>query len=392
MPTRKIKDPKWESIKSFVREYAWVQEGEEVLIVYDEKTPTNVLKLVIKACEEEKIKNLSLLKAPLAKGRKGAVEGAWVDAKYRPVPKVVFDAAKAADTTISFSEVLKGLHHNFYGHTLAYYYGKKLMAGDRLITHLNSEAAPPRFPRELLRQIFIKVRNKLWAATEAGKKLRVTHPWGTDLTYTASPGNVAPVDMIPEYPPPKGYTCFDGHDFVRAVTGTNPPDLADGVVVSRFCKDIGGMLKNPVKFTFIKGWCEKIEGKEEAKKIEEILADDKYNRRLQEVHIGLNPKVSTYTKEKKLTYEGTSGAGNMHMAIGREEADYADGEWIPSSSQHITIAYLPKINWWIGEEQIMEKGRLKLLDEDPEIIKLARKYGDPNKLLKQADWPKKDIP
>jgi hypothetical protein len=381
----------WETVKIFVREYAWVQEGEEALIVYDDKTPPDILAMVVRACEEQKVRNVSLLKVPPAVQKKGAVEGAWVDAKYRPIPKAVYEAVRAADVTISFSATVKGLHHNYFMHTLGFYHGKKIMHGDRLLQHMGSDAAPPQFPRELLFQIFSRMRDKLTGALEAGKACRVTQPWGTDLVYTASPGNVAPVDMVPEFPPPKGYTCFDGHDFVRVVTGTNPPDMADGVVVSRFCKDIGGMLEHPVKFTFEKGWCTKIEGKKEAKTIEGILAGDKYNRRLQEIHVGLNPRVSSFTKEGKLTYEGTSGTGNMHMAVGREESDFAGGEWMPSSSQHITIAYLPKINWWFGDEQVIKNGRLCVLDE-PAMIKLASKYGDPKKLLKQKDWPAKMIP
>ncbi len=382
----------WESVKSFVREYAWVQEGEEVLIVYDETIDQDLLQMLVKACEEEKVKNICLLKAPLvSKVRKGAVEGSHVDKKYRPLPKAIYEAVKAADVTIGMGEIIKRTHHNIYLHHLCYYYGKKLMDGDRLVRHIGTEGAPPRFPRELLLQIFNKVRDKLLEATIAGKKLRVTHPWGTDLAYTGLPGNVAPFETVPRFPPAKGFTCFDGHNHVRAVIGTNPPETADGVVVSRFCKDIGGMLKNPVKFTFVKGWCEKIEGKEEAEKIKAILGDDKFNRRFEEIQFGMNPKVSTFNKEGKLTYEGTCATGNMHIAVGREEANYAGGEWILSSSQHITIAYLPKINLWFGEEMVVENGRLKVLD-DPEIIKLASKYGDPKKLLKQTDWPEKDIP
>jgi hypothetical protein len=48
----------------------------------------------------------------------------------------------------------------------------------------------------------------------------------------------------------------------------------------------------------------------------------------------------------KVTYEGTAGAGNIHVAIGREVGRYA-------SSQHITIAFLPKVTLYADGEYLI---------------------------------------
>lgn len=93
--------------------------------------------------------------------------------------------------------------------------------------------------------------------------------------------------------------------------------------------------------------------------------------------MGLNAKASAYKAPGKLTYDGTAGAGNIHVAIGREVGRYA-------SSQHITPAFLPAVTLTADGEYLIKDGRLTVFD-DPDIRKVAAKYGDPDKLLAQVD-------
>ena len=140
---------------------------------------------------------------------------------------------------------------------------------------------------------------------------------------------------------------------------------------------MGGDLKEPLTVKFVDGWAEEITGGEEAARITSIIGEDRNNRRVQEIMMGLNPKASAYKETGKLTYDGTSGAGNVHFAIGREVGRYA-------SSQHITIAFLPRVTLYADKERLIDDGRLTVLD-DPDVRKVAAKYGDPDKLLQQVD-------
>ncbi len=122
---------------------------------------------------------------------------------------------------------------------------------------------------------------------------------------------------------------------------------------------------------------EEATGGEGAKKIEALIAGDRYNRRIQEITMGLNPKATAYRKDGRITYYGSPGAGNIHVAIGREVGRYA-------SSQHITIAFMPKVTLYADSCLLINKGRLTVLD-DPSMRDFASHYGDPDKLLSQID-------
>ena len=236
-----------------------------------------------------------------------------------------------------------------------------------------TEAA--RFPREILK----KVGEKVFEIVRNGSRFHLTHPLGTDLRFTSSPGEWGPSTAnIPTNPIPPTLE-YDTHQIGRGVIGYIPTEEvdADGVVVSNFCKDIGGNLSTPIKLTFVKGWCEEIEGGQEAEEFEKLVGDERNNRHLQEVMYGLNPKFSAFTKDGKITYAGAPGAGNIHVAIGREIGKYM-------SSVHLTPAFLPKASLYVDEQPLIDKGRLVVFDTE-EVIEVARKYGNPDELLSQVD-------
>ncbi len=356
-------------LKVWIDEWAQVKGGEDVLVVADTKTDQTVLDLVVMLATERGARVTTCIAPPMPVAS-GAMEGSHIGEKYAPLPKPLFEAVKAADRVLTLGGTSG---HNLYWHILNYEYKAPtipLGPGASDPDWLLSEAS--RFPRELLRQIDLKFSR----IVQEGKLFRLTHPVGTDLTFTALPGNWTSIDNIPPYPAPSK-VMFVWHPLGRGATGANPPETADGIVVSPYCKDLGGALKEPVKFTFIDGWCTVVEGGSEAEKIKQLIGDDPNNRRIEEIEHGLNPKMSAYTSGGQVTYSGSGGAGNVHLSIGREEGRYA-------SSEHITIAFLTKVTFYVDGKLLINKGRNMVLD-DPEIREIAKKYGKPDKLLSQVD-------
>ena len=65
---------------------------------------------------------------------------------------------------------------------------------------------------------------------------------------------------------------------------------------------------------------------------------------------------------------------------------YRAGEWGGLGNKHFQLGNLPKISLRAGDRQVVADGRLLALG-DPEIREAARRYGDPDELLRQFEWP-----
>jgi 2,5-dihydroxypyridine 5,6-dioxygenase len=353
-----------DTLNYWVDVYVRATKGDDILITADEKTNKMVLE-VVKELVLQRGARLTVCIVPAPPLAEGAEDGSHIGEKFIEMSPSLYAARKAANKLIDLGGVPD---HNPYVTSLDYT-GKArryhLMHGNKRMEYLLTEFA--RFPRAIL----VATSHKVLEIVRAARRFRLLHPWGTDITFEGIPGN---------WGPPNGALFASGYGkfrLGRMTVGCNPPETCDGVVVSKYSKDVGGDLKEPVTVRFVDGWAEEVTGGEAAEKIRAIIGEDRNNRRVQEIMMGLNPKASAYKENGKLTYDGTSGAGNIHFAIGRELGRFA-------SSQHITIAFLPRVTLYADGEILINDGRLTALD-DPEVRKIAAKYGDPDKLLKQVD-------
>ncbi len=355
-----------DTLNYWVDEYVRAKKGEDILITADEKTNKMVLEVVTELVSQRGAR-VTVCMVPPPPLAEGAEEGSHIGEKFIEMAPSLYEARKVADKLIDLGGIPD---HNPYVTSLDYDYKARryhLQHGNKRAEYLLTEFA--RFPRAIM----VETARKVFEKVRAARTFRLVHPWGTDLTFEAIPGN---------WGPPNGSMPASGwgkYRLGRAVIGCNAPETCNGVVVSRYSKDLGGDLKQAIKVKFADGWAEEVEGGEEAAKVRSLIGDDRNNRRIQEIMMGLNPKASAYkdAEKKKLTYDGTAGAGNIHIAIGREVGRFA-------SSQHITVAFLPKVTLYADKEYLIKEGRLTVLD-DPEVRKVAAKYGDPDKLLKQVD-------
>ncbi len=352
-----------DTINYWVEEYVGPKRGEEILITADNETNKMVLELVTEMVSQKGARVVVCLVPPAVV--EGAEEGSHIGQRFIEMPRILFEARKAADKLIDLGGIPD---HNPYVTRLDYEYKARrytLQRGSKRPEFLLTENA--RYPRAIMVEVARKVFEKLWAS----RNFRLLHPWGTDLTFEAIPGNWGhPNANMPA-------SGWGKYRLGRAVIGCNPPETCNGVVVTKYCKDLGGDLKQPLKVKFVDGWAEEVEGGVEAEKVKVLVEEDRNNRRIQEIMMGLNPKSSAYNEVGKITYEGSNGAGNIHIAIGREVGRF-------TSTQHITIAFLPKVTLYADGEYLIKEGRLTVLD-DQEIRKVAARYGDPDKLLSQID-------
>ncbi|HEX9880849.1 MAG TPA: hypothetical protein VGB25_11690, partial [Candidatus Binatia bacterium] len=65
---------------------------------------------------------------------------------------------------------------------------------------------------------------------------------------------------------------------------------------------------------------------------------------------------------------------------------FRKGEWGRIGNKHFQLGNIPKVSLWAGDEPIFDQGRLLAL-ESPAVREEARRYGNPDELLRQFDWP-----
>ncbi|MBI4333250.1 MAG: hypothetical protein HY673_18455 [Chloroflexi bacterium] len=235
-----------------------------------------------------------------------------------------------------------------------------------------------RFPPEL----YWAIMKKSYDFVKGGKVIKVTSENGTNCVSRVPDAlgflGVPIDDTGNPGPPPPGSGEFNMFPF--GVLGVIPINPANGTLVYDALLGLRGLLKEKVELTVENTFITRIEGGWEAGWFHNLI-DRTKAKGVQWVDIwaetmwGLNPKASV---QRGLNYihireaEMTRHAGVLHFGIGRGgQGFHWDG-----------IVIKPTV--LIDDVPLIQDGRLLVLD-DPEIIALAREFGDPKELL--ADTP-----
>lgn len=240
---------------------------------------------------------------------------------------------------------------------------------------LNSDYS--RFPPEII----FRMIEKDFAIIRDANRIRVTDPKGTDVTADielnsmawgmgkvrdvggmakgtfANPGGI--IGQVHNLPDANGEAYFDNMD-IATEPGDEPAywRIEDSWVV-----EISGPRTEP--------WQRMAEEDEKATLFSEIMW-------------GYNPKMPI--RENWPEYEPvTRHAGVLHMAIG---SPLSRGRGDPEKTSDHPLAHTHGLilepSVYIDGEPIVEDGRLLRLD-DPEIRELAGEFGDPDKVLAEAE-------
>lgn len=247
---------------------------------------------------------------------------------------------------------------------------------------LASEGA--QFPPELIDAIYNSFHKKDGKPIQR-KTVRVTDEKGTDVV----------TDLAGE--PGKGYGDSDREGgkyspgvppggrtgFPLGTCGFQPggsKGTSNGVVYFDLIMGWPERLKEPVKYVIEDNWVVGIEGGEAAEWIKNMIGDDKKNSTFfEEIMFGLNPKAWIWSSIPR----GHKGlmerhAGILHMGMGAPAGRYFHGEVIRSKYHNDGVLFKPTV--YMNDVKIVDAGHLLALD-DPEVKKVAAKYGDPEKIL-----------
>lgn len=247
---------------------------------------------------------------------------------------------------------------------------------------LASDAA--KFPAEIIDAIYHSFHRKDGKPIQR-KTVRVTDEKGTDVVtdMTGEKGRgYGDADReggkYSPGVPPGGRTGFP-----LGTCGFEPggsQGTTNGVVYFDLIMGWPGRLKEPVKYVIEDNWVTAIEGGEPAEWIKNIVADDRRNSTFfEEIMFGLNPKAWVWSSIPR----GHKGlmerhAGILHMGIGAPQGRHFHGKVVRAKYHMDGVLFKPTV--YMNDKKIVDAGHLMALD-DPEVKKIAAKYGDPEKIL-----------
>lgn len=261
-------------------------------------------------------------------------------------------------------------------------------------------------------EIFEAINDRVWRQVYGARQIRITDPLGTDLTVELDEGywqNMLRVysdfygaNLTPDTP------IFPGHIMVAPMISKGLK--ANGVIVATALH--GGLIPR-TKIYVENGRFVRAEGEgsfaEYIRHINERFKDITFPGApgvganfISEISIGTQPKV------KRPPWRGLSGlpkfwvfaesrkrSGVIHISVGSPTAVIGSASGLGGidlfdfakrrgfTVQHVDIE-LYHVTYYVDGKKIIENGRLLALD-DPEIRKIAEKYGDPEELLRE-DW------
>jgi leucyl aminopeptidase (aminopeptidase T) len=207
----------------------------------------------------------------------------------------------------------------------------------------------------------VKFQSRVVEMTKKTKRMRVTTPAGTDVSFNNVPGRPVTLES--------GYADTPGPHFLSGQIGWAPKfESINGVIAfdGSLVPPVG-LLKEPVKLHVKAGAVEKIEGGKEAVQFEDWLKgfNDPNMLRLAHICYGFHPgaKLTGNILEDERVWGGTEwGLGNVGPMYlppnGKKAASHTDGICLNSSV-------------WLDEVQLTDKGKVV----NPQLIELAKKLG-----------------
>lgn len=264
------------------------------------------------------------------------------------------------------------------------------------ITHIMNEAKTAevlaseyvRFPGELLFAIAFRVTQKIVKA----KRLRVTTPKGTDIAMGIHPRRIGSNSTFdPQGRPDTETSPGTKRPFPGLAIGIHPEDPVSGVImVESIYPGLNPpkvILKDPLRIVIEDHWATEISG-EYSDWVKEMLVKkgDENSRWLGERMWGVNPKGYPFGWPDNV---GSSVAYYLPMHNRSDMLHFALGMAIGGAKYSKLHAdfYTHKPTVYLDGEKIIEDGHLLVFD-DPEIREIAKKYGDPDKILSTKPLPR----
>lgn len=340
--------------------FANIKEGEDVLIIPSTDADEIVVQAVIAA-----VKTL----------------GADVTVAYAPPPELYFkEASRCLGEAMCAADTVLDVGSFVFGHSDA-----SITAIVEYLTK-GSVLSPPPTPA-ILKSPAALYPLELHYAVEAKVHKMCQQPDGTEITLT-SPGGTNLSAKVWQNRTGGGWAQLKGlapgefSIFPPGMLGFMPPRYVNGVAFFEAYTGFGKCSK-PLKFTIENSYVTKIEGGWEAKALSDRIKGIDQANFLCEIMFGVNPKNRVDLKIKPVSFEAERsprtlhlGTGDIKQAGGPIRCSGKDPRWKTVHQDGFMLYPTLKV----GGQTILEKGHLTVLD-DPEIIDLASKFGDPEEVL-----------
>ncbi len=264
------------------------------------------------------------------------------------------------------------------------------------VEHLEQGAAI--FPTDLHHRINVRTWHRIWTLGRGGK-VRLTDPEGTDIRWTLHERYFDGTRRGFEPDPVRSHGHLHGHPPQPILEEEDATGVIAGTT-SHFARPFP-----TIRVHVEAGRVEAVEGGARyGEAWRDLLAATKANRYpcfprpglfwLWEIAIGTNPRVRRPSDIHLLSSGGFEWerrrSGIIHAGIGTRwrgpEEVWAGERGITYGHLHVHLLFPTyEITTTTGETvKVIDHGRLVALD-DPEVRELARRYGDPDKLLTE-DW------
>lgn len=289
------------------------------------------------------------------------------------------------------------------------------LAGPLPDTHCRYEGIPWAFPEVFTGAAFpyplwSLINEKSWAMIwkdGRGGTVRITDPEGTDLSFNLHEDyyNVER-QKVNRFPPRFREQAAYGHLFTRPTPPYFDKKLGGTGVVAGTTNHMGRPYPH-IRVELTDGRLSGIHGGGEYgdlwRDMERATANVKYPEHPEEglfwwweSALGTNPKMRRQRNAFRLSGGGTlyerMRSGFIHIGIGSGldglSEDWAREQGITYGHMHVHLMFPTyEITTRDGRKlKVVDNGRLTALD-DPEVRELARKFGDPDKLLKETWEP-----
>lgn len=354
--------------ENLVTAYACVKKGENVCVYADTGSDPLVVEAIAAAARDAGGEVVITISDEVSDPE----ESGLIDP-----PKVVRHAFYAADVILSIVSIFKMQFSTPAAAEAVRKYGARLAyIGPNTAAELASSWA--RFPAEIAFAMARKIQSDLQAGS--GEVL-LSDENGTRLEISVAPENWSGAGV-------RGPMNEPGrHAVLPACTvGTNRIGRVNGKVVLDFL-EMFGPPGEACEWTVKDNWVVAVSGSAQAEAFGEKVLNIKNANRFSQVSWGINPKIdidgllkSSWDKNKLAKL--TRAAGVIHLGLGAT-LFHLKGEKKWASPIH-THGMLLKPTLTAGRRTIIEKGRLTVTD-DPQIIEIATKYGQPAELLGRFD-------
>lgn len=393
--TRKERSVQWPGLG--------IKGGEKVLMVVDARTDPLVIEAFVRALREKKCRVDLLTKDSIAYRQVEDYLKAFNDRLIRGAPNWLEEARKDYDIIFGEMFINKELMiDSYWGYRLEYTNREKL--GSPAVT----------YPDEILDLI----ETKVWDVIKKAREVRITDPQGTDVSFTWHDEwwqiieGTHPTIKIPGIsrnhiykPGASTVPMISGHIDVHPRSGMIEKADFSGVAAGTIC-DVAPVPL--IKVYYKNNRIIKIEGGGDFGRIWQKLLDETKSIRypyypdpgtayMCEISLGTHPKYRGPIKDSGLERARRSAgwswqdarmrSGVLHIAHGTYDAiPWGNITGNPVNHFHIYL-FFPTYTVKTKDGKtinLVENGRLKAL-EDPEVRKVAAKYGDPDELLSE-DW------